>query len=474
MTPSDRYESPLTSRYASDQMSELFSPRTKYRTWRKLWLALAKGEQKQGLPITDTQIQELEAHLDTIDLSAVAAFEKETRHDVMAHILAFGEQCPTAKGVLHLGATSTYVTDNTDLILIKDGIEILLSKLVQVMDVLATFAKEFASTPCLGWTHFQPAQPTTLGKRACLWLQDLLTDYKELLAFQESLRFLGVKGATGTQASFLSLFDGDQDKVNALEQDVASAFGFKTCYTIASQTYPRKEETRLLHRLSSLGTSIHKFGTDIRLLAHLNEVEEPFGTKQVGSSAMPFKRNPMRSERLCALSRALIALSHNSEQTAASQWLERSLDDSANRRLVIPEAFLIADSLLNLLHHVASGLTVFPKVIEAHLKRELPYLALETLLMQAVKQGKDRQVTHELLKTLAHKAKQTEKETGAPQDLVSALKASKELGLPARDIDNALSPNNFIGAAPAQVAHFLTTELHLETHTPAPIPTQAI
>ena len=459
MTFSTRYETPLASRYASPEMSHLFSPQKKFTTWRALWIALAKGEKKLGLPITDAQISELEKNKENLDANECARLEKELRHDVMAHIHAYGAQCPSAQGIIHLGATSCYVTDNADLIHMREGLHLLTSKLASVMDTLAKFAKTHATLPCLGYTHLQPAQPTTVGKRACIWLQDLLFDLQDFKLRTLSLPFLGVKGATGTQASFLNLFQGDEKKVEALDHFVAKEMGFEKSLTISAQTYPRKLDQQILNTLATFASSVHKLATDIRLLAHLGELEEPFLSSQVGSSAMPYKRNPMRSERLCALARYLISLSANPAYTAATQWLERTLDDSANRRCTLPEAFLCADGMLNELYHLIKGLIVYPKMIENNLLKELPYLSLENILMEAVKRGKDRQQTHELLRTLAQSAKQRFKETGSSVDLLETIAKETQIGLSQTELKDLLSVESFYGCAPIQVKRFLSQEV---------------
>ena len=459
MSFSTTYETPLASRYASAEMSHLFSPQQKFTTWRALWIALAKGEKQLGLPITDAQIRELEKHKENLDAALCARLEKELRHDVMAHIHAYGSQCPSAQRIIHLGATSCYVTDNADLIHMRQALNLLINKLASVMDALAEFARTHATLPCLGYTHLQPAQPTTVGKRACLWLQDLLFDLHDLKLRANTLPFLGVKGATGTQASFLNLFQGDAKKVEELDLFVAKEMGFDKLITISSQTYPRKLDQQILNTLATFASSVHKLSTDIRLLAHLGELEEPFLSSQVGSSAMPYKRNPMHSERLCALARYLIALSANPAYTAATQWLERTLDDSANRRCTLPEAFLCADGMLGELYHLIIGLVVYPQVIENNLQRELPYLALENILMEAVKRGKDRQKTHERLRSLALSAKQSYKETGKSIDLLDAIAKETQIGLSQAELQDLLSIESFIGCAPSQVERFLKEEV---------------
>ncbi len=451
--PEDRYETPLATRYASAEISFLFSPQFKYTTWRRLWIALAKAQKGLGLPITDAQIQALESQSEKIDFKKAAAFEKIYRHDVMAHIHAYAEACPEAKPIIHLGATSSFVTDNTDLIQMREGLNLLQGKLVLVIRQLAAFAKKHASLACLSYTHFQPAQPTTVGKRACMWLQDLLIDLIDLDARLEDLRFLGVKGATGTQASFLALFQNDHDKVKQLEQRVAQEMGFTHLFIISGQTYTRKQDIRLFAVLSGLAASAHKCATDLRLLAHLKELEEPFSATQVGSSAMPYKRNPIRCERICSLARFLISLNENPLYTAATQWLERSLDDSANRRLSIPEAFLCADALLNLLASLTSDLAVHPKQIEKHLLEELPFLATENILMEAVKKGKDRQHVHERLRQHSLAAK----EKG---DLLEQISQDPSIGLSQGELETLMNSALGVGRAPSQVEEFLQQEVY--------------
>lgn len=453
----DRYETPLSSRYASEEMSRLFSPQFKHTTWRKLWVALAKVEKELGLSIDAAQISALEAHQDKIDFEKAAYFEKVFRHDVMAHIHAYGEAAPEAKGILHLGATSAFVTDNTDIIQMHSGLQILQAKSLQVIRQLMQFAETYAGLPCLSFTHLQPAQPTTVGKRACLWLQDLLFDFHDLTARIDDLHFLGVKGATGTQASFLSLFENDAEKVKQLEENVAKRMGFTKVIPISGQTYTRKQDMRVFAVLSGLAASASKIATDLRLLAHMKEIEEPFAEKQIGSSAMPYKRNPMRCERICSLARYLIALNENPSYTAANQWLERSLDDSANRRLTLPEGFLTADALLNLLADVTKGLVVYPGQIQKHLDEELPLLATENILMAAVKKGGDRQLLHDKLRALSLQAKQ-ECKTG---QLLEAIVTDAAFGLTRIDLSELLNISHFIGRAESQVREFLahTTQL---------------
>src|SRR5579862_1138883 len=468
------YQSPFSNRYASQEMSHLFSPYYKYITWRKLWIALAKGQKELGLPITSEQIASMEAALDKIDLSKAEEYEKKFRHDVMAHIHAFGDLCPNARGIIHLGATSCYVTDNGDLIQIKEALKVVRNKIVFVLRHLHAFATQNAHLPTLSYTHFQPAQPTTVGKRACLWLQDFLIDLHEIERMIETLRFLGVKGATGTQASFVALFDGDSTKAKELEERVCKQMGFTHLFSISGQTYTRKQDILVLNVLTGLAASAHKFATDIRLLCHLKEIDEPFAEKQVGSSAMPYKRNPMRSERICGLARFLLSLQENPLYTEATQWLERTLDDSSNRRLYLPEAFLTADALLNLLCNVTKGLIVHPKVIEKHLNEELPFLVTEHILMEAVKKGKDRQVVHERLRHHSLEVGHRIKEEGLPNDLLHRIEKDPEIGLNAHEIKSLVSSTHVIGRAEEQTHSFLNEEVfpvlhryeHLQDHTP--------
>ncbi len=460
MTDNPSFESPLFSRYASREMLHLFSPQYKYTTWRKLWIALAKGEQALGLPIHDDQIQSLERAIHDIDFARVAHYEKILNHDVMAHIHAYGDVCPDAKGILHMGATSCYVTDNTDLIQMREGLHILQAKLIEIVRRLKCQAEKYADTACLSYTHFQSAQPTTVGKRICMWIQDVLMDLHDIATQINNLHFLGVKGATGTQASFLSLFDGNTGKVLQLERYVAESMGFTKIIPISGQTYTRKQDMRIFHALSGIAATAHKFGTDLRLLAHRKEMEEPFGEQQVGSSAMPYKRNPTRSERMCGLARFLLSLDANPSYTAATQWLERSLDDSANRRLSIPEAFLVADAVLNLMIHLASNLVVYPKVIARHLEQELPFLATEQILMASVKKGKDRQSVHEKLRQYSMEVTQKWKEEGIVEDLLAKIIQDPSIGLLREEIEALLDPKHFIGMAPQQVLEFLQMEVH--------------
>jgi adenylosuccinate lyase len=440
-------------------MSNLFSPQYKYTTWRKLWVALAEAEQELGLEITDQQLSELKDHVNNIDFTKANAYEKEFLHDVMAHIHTYGDSCPNAKPIIHLGATSSYVTDNGDLIQMREAINILIPKLANVIRQLASFAEKTAHQATLGFTHYQPAQLTTVGKRACLWIQEFLMDLDELGQRVGSMRFLGVKGSTGTQASFLSLFDGDSAKVQHLDTLVANKMGFSRLFTISGQTYTRKQDSLILNALAGIGTSAHKFATDLRLLANLKEIEEPFGTKQIGSSAMPYKRNPMLSERICSLSRYLMNLSANSNNTAAVQWFERTLDDSANRRLTIAEAFLCSDAILNLLLRVTDGLVVYPKVIERHVREELPFMATENILMAAVKKGGDRQALHERIRQHSLEAAKKVKEHGEANDLLERILKDKAFYLDEKTIEAIMNVSDFVGRAPEQVEYFLKSEV---------------
>lgn len=453
------YESPFHSRYASEEMLQLFSPAFRYQSWRRLWVALAKAQKDLGLSISNEQVAEMQAHETEIDYAIAAKYEEETRHEVIAHIRAFADLCPKARPIIHLGATSCYVMDNGELMQLRRALELVHAKLVQVMRQLADFAKQYAEQPCLGFTHFQPAQLTTVGKRACLWLQDFLMDYQDLEHRLAGLRFLGVKGATGTQASFLALFDGDAEKVHALDERVAAYMGFEKIFNISGQTYTRKQDAQLLDVLSAIATSAHKMATDLRLLCHLREVEEPWGKQQVGSSAMAYKRNPMKSERICALARFCISLAENPKYTAATQWLERSLDDSANRRLCLSEACLSCDSILELLMDVTKGLVVNQGMIEQHVENELPFLATENLLMAAVKQGGDRQEVHECIRTHSHRVMSEMKEEGAKNSLIERLAQDPSFPLDHTDISSELQLSRFVGCAPEQVHNFITNEM---------------
>lgn len=449
----DVYDNPLIGRYASVEMSQLWSPQTKHSTWRKLWVALAEGEHELGLDISQSQIDELKAHIDDIDFHAATMHEKRLRHDVMAHIHAYGDICPTARPIIHLGATSCYVTDNTDLILMKRGLQMLRSKLVATIDRLSQFAVQFKSLPCLGFTHLQPAQPVTVGKRATLWCYDLVLDLEELEYRIDSLRMRGVKGTTGTQATFLSLFDGDHSKVEELDRIVCEKMGFERAYVVTGQTYSRKVDSQVIDTLGGIAQSAHKAGSDLRLLQSRKEIEEPFEKHQIGSSAMAYKRNPMRSERMCGLARFVMSLSSSAAQTTATQWMERTLDDSANRRLTIPQAFLAIDAILILYRNVVDGLVVYPQVIAKHLDEELPFMATEEILMAGVRNGGDRQELHELIRVHSQQAGKQVKELGQANDLIERLK--KEPGFANVDLNGTLDPNRFVGRAPQQVDQFV-------------------
>ena len=450
------YESPLASRYASEEMLYLFSPDKKFSTWRKLWIALAKAEQKLGLPITDGQIKEMEAHIYDIDYDYAAQMEKQLRHDVMAHVHTFGKAAPSAMPIIHLGATSCYVGDNTDVILMREGLELIQKALVNVIAALADFAQRYKDLPTLGFTHFQPAQLTTVGKRASLWINEFLMDLEEVEHRITTLHMLGSKGTTGTQASFMELFDGDHEKIREMEELIAREMGFDNgVVPVSGQTYSRKMDYMVLSTLSGIAQSASKFATDIRLLSHLKEVEEPFEGKQIGSSAMPYKRNPMRSERICSLSRYILADAMNPAMTAATQWFERTLDDSANKRISVPEAFLAADAVLNICRNVAAGLKVYDKVIRKHIMDELPFMATENIMMDAVKLGGDRQELHERIRVHSVAAGAVVKEQGLPNDLVSRIAADPLFGLTEEEILSKLDPAAYVGRAPEQVEDFL-------------------
>ena len=448
------YESPLSSRYASREMLYLFSPDKKFTTWRRLWIALARAEMELGLPITQAQIDEMEQHKDDIDYEAAARYERQLRHDVMAHIHAFGDLCPTAMPIIHLGATSCFVGDNTDVILMREGLELLRGKLVNLIDRLTKFAMEYRAMPTLGFTHFQPAQLTTVGKRATLWVNELVMDLEELEHRIDSLQFRGVKGTTGTQASFLELFGGDQEKVRQLEKLVSQEMGFEKVVPVCGQTYSRKMDANVLGTLSGIAQSAGKFATDLRLLSHLKEMEEPFQEKQIGSSAMPYKRNPMRCERICSLARYVIVDALNPAFTSYNQWFERTLDDSANKRISIPEAFLAVDAILQIYLNVTDGLKVYPKVIERHLREELPFMATENIMMDAVKRGGDRQALHERIRVHSVAAGKVVKEEGGQNDLVDRIAGDPMFGLTKEEILAHMDPAAYIGRCPAQVEEF--------------------
>ena len=448
------YESPLSSRYASREMLYLFSPDKKFTTWRRLWIALARAEMKLGLPITQAQIDEMEQHKDDIDYEAAARYERQLRHDVMAHIHAFGDLCPMAMPIIHLGATSCFVGDNTDVILMREGLELLRGKLVNLIDRLTKFAMEYRAMPTLGFTHFQPAQLTTVGKRATLWVNELVMDLEELEHRIDSLQFRGVKGTTGTQASFLELFGGDQEKVRRLEKLVSEEMGFEKVVPVCGQTYSRKMDANVLATLSGIAQSAGKFATDLRLLSHLKEMEEPFQEKQIGSSAMPYKRNPMRCERICSLARYVIVDALNPAFTSYNQWFERTLDDSANKRISIPEAFLAVDAILQIYLNVTDGLKVYPKVIERRLRAELPFMATENIMMDAVKRGGDRQALHERIRIHSVAAGKVVKEEGGQNDLVDRIAGDPMFGLTKEEILAHMDPAAYIGRCPAQVEEF--------------------
>ena len=450
----DRYESPLASRYASDFMLSLFSADTRYQTWRRLWAALAREEMALGLPITEAQVAELEAHITDIDYDCVRAREREVRHDVMAHVYAYGKAAPTAAGIIHLGATSCYVTDNADLILYRDALRYLRGELLSLLANLSVFAEKYRATPTLGYTHYQPAQLVTVGKRAALWMQDLVSDLGELDFALENIRFLGCRGTTGTEASFLELFGGDSEKIDAMNRALAADFGFADCFDICSQTYPRKVDSRILNALSSLAQSLYRMANDIRLLQHDRQLEEPFEKSQIGSSAMAYKRNPMRCERICSLARYLMADAMNAPLTASLQWLERTLDDSANRRISLPEGFLCADAILRLAGNVTDGLQVNEKIIEKAVRENLPFIATENLLMEAVKRGGDRQALHEIIRRCSMEAVAKMK-NGEECDLLARLAAVEAFGLSRQEMETLLDPALYTGRCPEQVTAFL-------------------
>ncbi len=452
----DRYVSPLSERYASREMQYIFSPEKKFCTWRRLWVALAEAENELGLPVTREQIDELKEHLDDINFDVAKEREKLVRHDVMSHVYAYGVQCPKAKGIIHLGATSCYVGDNTDIIIMADALKLVRKKLVNVMDELAKFADRYKAQPTLAFTHFQPAQPTTVGKRATLWLMELKLDLDDLDYLLGSLRLLGSKGTTGTQASFLELFDGDHEKCRELDRKIAQKMGFEGCYPVSGQTYSRKVDSRVLSVLAGIAQSAHKFSNDIRLLQHLKEVEEPFEKNQIGSSAMAYKRNPMRSERMASLANYVMADMMNPMMVASTQWFERTLDDSANKRLSIPEGFLAIDGILDLYLNVVDGLVVYPKVIEKRLMSELPFMATENIMMDAVKAGGDRQELHEKIRTLSMEAGRNVKEKGLDNNLLELIAADPAFNLTLDELKKTMDPSRYIGRAKEQVEEFLS------------------
>lgn len=449
------YESPLNSRYASEEMKGIFSNHTKFRLWRKLWIALAEAEMELGLPITQQQVDELKAHADDINYEVARAREKEVRHDVMAHVYAYGQQCPGAKGIIHLGATSCYVGDNTDIIIMHQGLELVRKKLVNVIAHLASFAQQYKGMPTLGFTHFQAAQLTTVGKRASLWLQDLLLDLEDVEYQISKAKLLGCKGTTGTQASFVELFEGDGEKVKELDRRIAQKMGYQSVFPVSGQTYSRKLDSQILNVLSGIAQSAYKFSNDMRLLQHLKEMEEPFEKSQIGSSAMAYKRNPMRSERISSLARYVIVDALNPAITASTQWFERTLDDSANKRISIPEAFLAVDAILNIYINVADGLVVYPKVIEQRILSELPFMATENIMMDAVKKGGDRQQLHEQIRLHSIAAAKVVKEQGEANDLIDRIVGDPTFGLTKEEIEAVLKPELFIGRAAEQTAEFL-------------------
>ncbi|MCD8122266.1 MAG: adenylosuccinate lyase [Clostridiales bacterium] len=451
----DRYVSPLSERYASREMQYIFSPDKKFRTWRKLWIALAETEKELGLPITQEQIDELKEHAEDINYEVAKEREKLVRHDVMSHVYAYGVQCPKAKGIIHLGATSCYVGDNTDLILMREALRLVRTKLVNVIAELAKFAEAYRNQPTLAFTHFQPAQPTTVGKRATLWLHDLYLDLQDLEYVLDSMKLLGSKGTTGTQASFLELFEGDHEKCRKADQMIAEKMGFADCYPVSGQTYSRKIDTRVMNVLAGIVQSAHKFSNDVRLLQHLKEVEEPFEKNQIGSSAMAYKRNPMRSERIASLSNYVMSDVVNPMLVASTQWFERTLDDSANKRLSIPEGFLAVDGILDLYLNVVDGLVVYPKVIEKHFMAELPFMATENIMMDAVKAGGDRQELHERIRQLSMEAGRNVKEKGMDNNLLDLIAADPAFGLTAEELQSCMEPSKYVGRAPQQVEEFL-------------------
>ena len=450
----DRYESPLSSRYASEYMLHLFSSDMRYQTWRKLWIALAKAERALGLPVSASQITDLEAHVTDIDYDCVRQREKEVRHDVMAHIYAYGKAAPSAGGIIHLGATSCYVTDNADLILYRDGLRHLRSELLKVIANLADFAGRYKALPTLGYTHYQPAQLVTVGKRACLWMQDFVSDLEELDFILASIPFLGCRGTTGTEASFMELFDGDTQKIDEMNRMIASEFGFDRCFDVCGQTYPRKMDSRILNVLSSIAQSCYRMANDIRLLQHDRQIEEPFEKNQIGSSAMAYKRNPMRSERICSLARYLMADAMNAPMTASTQWMERTLDDSANRRISMPEGFLCADAILRLAQNVTDGLHVNEKIIKKTVMEYMPFMATENLMMEAVRRGGDRQQLHEIIRRCSMEATARIKE-GESCDLLARLAGEEAFGLTETEMQNLLTPSHYIGRCQQQVEIYL-------------------
>ncbi len=450
------YESPFNARYASPEMLELFSPDMKFKTWRRLWIALAESEKELGLDITEEQIEELKAFKDDINYELAEQIEKETRHDVMSHVHAYGAQCEKAKGIIHLGATSCYVGDNTDVIIYGEALKLIRSKLLSVISKLSRFADQYKDMPTLGFTHYQPAQLVTVGKRACLWIQDLLLDLEELDFTLEHLKLLGSKGTTGTQASFLALFDNDHERVKRLEKLIAEKLGFSNVMPVTGQTYSRKQDSRILNTLSAIAQSAYKFSNDMRLLANLKELEEPFEKKQIGSSAMAYKRNPMRSERISSLARYVIVDALNPAITASTQWFERTLDDSANKRISMPEAFLAVDAILNIYNNISGGIVVYPKIIRKRVMEELPFMATENILMAAVKRGGDRQALHESIRVHSMEAARMVKEEGKANDLIERIAGDSVFGMTLEELNAVLSPENYIGRSSEQVVEFLS------------------
>ena len=462
----DRYTSPLSERYASKEMQYIFSQDMKFRTWRRLWIALAETEKELGLNITQEQIDELKAHVDDINYDVAKAREKEVRHDVMSHVYAYGVQCPKAKGIIHLGATSCYVGDNTDIIVMTEALKLVQKKLVNVIAELSKFADKYKDQPTLAFTHFQPAQPTTVGKRATLWTQEFMMDLEDLEYVLGTIKLLGSKGTTGTQASFLELFEGDQETIDKIDPMIAAKMGFKECYPVSGQTYSRKVDTRVVNVLAGIAASAHKMSNDIRLLQHLKEVEEPFEKSQIGSSAMAYKRNPMRSERIASLSRYVMVDALNPAITSATQWFERTLDDSANKRLSVPEGFLAIDGILDLCLNVVDGLVVYPKVIEKHMMAELPFMATENIMMDAVKAGGDRQELHERIRELSMEAGKTVKVEGKDNNLLELIAADPAFNLSLEDLQRSMDPKKYIGRAKEQTERFVNTVVQpiLDSH----------
>ena len=455
----DTYETPLNSRYASREMQNIFSPDRKFTTWRKLWVALAESEMEMGLPVTQKQVDELKAHVEDIDYEAARRHEERTRHDVMAHVLAYGDVCPNARGVIHLGATSCYVTDNADILMLRDALTLVREKLLEVIRRLRAFALEYKDLPTLGYTHLQPAQLTTVGKRATLWMQDLLMDLDEVNFALSSLKLLGNRGATGTQESFMKLFDGDGEKVDELERRIARKVGMEKCFAVSGQTYPRKLDSRVLGALSGIAQSAYKFAQDLRLLQSFREVEEPFEKGQIGSSAMAYKRNPMRSERICALARHVMALTQDAQMTAATQWFERTLDDSANRRLSLPEAFLATDAVLELYANIASGMVVYPAMIGKRVMENLPFMATEAILMEGVRLGGDRQELHERIRVHSQAAAARMKQEGKESDLMERIAADPAFPMDHEHLTKLLAPENYTGRAAEQTVNFVKNEV---------------